>query len=77
MFAEDRTLRCVVEKWFGRTSTEPVQMSRVPHIMPKRNRCIRVSLPGRAQAIAIFFFRHDDGSWSVVPPTSQPRDLPD
>jgi hypothetical protein len=73
VFAEDRTLRCMVEKWFGRNSTEPVQVSRAPRIRPTRNRCVRVTLPGRPQAVTIFFFRHDDGSWSVVPPKRSPQ----
>lgn len=68
MFAEDRSLRCIVEKWFGRNGTEPLQVRRVPYLSPRPNRCIRVSLPGRAQPVTIFFFRHDDGNWSVVPP---------
>lgn len=68
VFADERTLRCVVEKWFGRSGAELVQVSRMPPTRPNRNRCVRVSLPGHAQGVTIFFFRHDDGNWSVIPP---------
>lgn len=74
MLLEDRSLRCMVEKWFGRNGGEPLQVSRVPHVRRNRNRtrnrCVRVCLSRPAQSVTIFFFRHDDGSWSVVPPAS-------
>ena len=73
MLVEDRSLRCVVEKWFGRGSGEPLHVSRVLHVQRdrsrNRSRCIRVCLPRPAHSVTIFFFRHDDGTWSVIPPT--------
>lgn len=65
---EDRSLRCVVEKWFGRGADEAVHVSRVQPVRRNRHRCVRVCLARPAQPVTIFFFRHDDGNWSVVPP---------
>jgi len=72
VLVEDRSLRCVVEKWFGRGSGEPIRVNRVSHARRGRNRssdrCVRVCLPRPVHSVTIFFFRHEDGSWSVVPP---------
>ena len=70
VLAEDRSLRCVVEKWFGRGSGEAVQVRRVQPVRRNRHRCVRVCLARPVQPVTIFFFRHDDGNWSVVPPAS-------
>ncbi|VVE58001.1 hypothetical protein PTE30175_05165 [Pandoraea terrae] len=71
MLTEDRSLRSVVEKWFGRDSHSSLHLSRVMHSQLGRNHCLRVDLPHSGNFITVFFFRHDDGGWSVFPPATK------
>ncbi|BDB29646.1 hypothetical protein CTP10_R70610 (plasmid) [Cupriavidus sp. P-10] len=62
------SLRFLVEKWFGSASIPSLRISRVLHSGLGRNHCVRVELPRTDNPVAIFFFRHADGSWGVFPP---------
>jgi hypothetical protein len=65
------SLRLLVEKWFAPTSATPVRVTRFSRKHPNQRRCVCVEAPREAGTIAIFFFRHDDGTWCVFPPRSE------
>lgn len=63
------SLRAVIEKWVGRTTTNPIRVIR--HRDARSRRYVHVLLSRSKTAHMIFFFRHDNGSWNVFPPESQ------
>lgn len=68
MVTVHRSLRLLVEKWFGSTPAMPVRVTQFGRMPSNRRRyvCVEVSRP--AGALAIYFFLHDDGTWRVFPP---------
>ena len=64
----EQSLRLLVDKWFAPTAATPVQVTRFSRTHANQERCVRVETLRREGAIAIFFFRHDDGAWCVFPP---------
>jgi hypothetical protein len=63
------SLRAVIDKWVGRTATNPIRVIR--HGDARSRRYVHVLLSGSQTAHMIFFFRHDNGSWNVFPPETQ------
>jgi hypothetical protein len=65
----EQSLRFQVEKWLAPSSTAQVHVTEFSRTRLGRRRyvCVETSLPGGSRAL--FFFRHDDGSWCVFPPT--------
>jgi hypothetical protein len=63
------SLRAVIDKWVGRTPTNPIKVIR--HGDARSGRYVLVSLSRSPAAHTIFFFRHDNGSWNVFPPETQ------
>jgi hypothetical protein len=63
------SLRAVIDKWVGRTATNPIKIVR--HGDARSGRYVLVSLSRSATMQTIFFFRHDNGSWNVFPPETQ------
>ena len=68
MSSRERSLRNVVESWLG---SEPENRLRITRVSRSRRRLWRYvcveSVRGDG-AMALIFFRHDDGSWCVFPP---------
>ncbi|CAN7485609.1 hypothetical protein LJR029_000888 [Caballeronia sp. LjRoot29] len=64
----EQSLRLLVEKWFAPTAETPVRITRFGRTHANQERCIRVETLRTEGAVAIFFFRHDDGIWCVFPP---------
>lgn len=64
----DRSLREVVQKWFGDAALASLQITRVPHHSVARRGCVRVEWSRCGAPITVFFFRQDDGGWAVFPP---------
>ena len=62
------TLRSMVDKWLAPNLLEEVRVTEFRHIGPNRDCYVRVEASRASGAIALFFFRHDDGSWCVFPP---------
>jgi len=60
-------LRFQVEKWFAPSSIRLVQVTRFGRTSSGR-RYVSVQAPGPLGLHTLFFFRHDDGSWTVLPP---------
>jgi hypothetical protein len=65
------SLRLLVEKWFAPTPAAPVRVTRFSPASSNPTRCVRVEALRAVDSIAIFFFRHDDGTWCVCPPRSE------
>jgi hypothetical protein len=71
MTAGGNSLRWLIEKWFGSTSEASNRITRSPRVHSSVGRCVCFESIGAGGAMKIFFFRHDDGSWSVSPPASK------
>jgi hypothetical protein len=65
----ERSLRWQVEKWLAPAPATPVHVTRFRGTVRGGHRyvCVETSLPTGVRTL--FFFRHDDGSWCVFPPT--------
>jgi hypothetical protein len=70
-----QSLRSQVEKWLAPAPATPVHVTRFSRTgwNGQRYMCVETSSPAGARAL--FFFRHDDGSWYVFPPTADRRKL--
>jgi hypothetical protein len=68
-----QSLRCQVEKWLAPAPATPVRVTAFSRtrVGGRRYVCVETSSPSGARAL--FFFRHDDGSWCVFPPTNNGR----
>ncbi|MCG5077092.1 hypothetical protein [Paraburkholderia tagetis] len=71
MASAENSLRLLVEKWLAPTPATPVRVTRFTRTRSKRRRYVRVEAVGPAGSLAIFFFRHDDGTWRVFPAESE------
>lgn len=66
----ERSLRLLVDKWLAPTPAMPVHVIRLSHKGTNPRRCVYVEALRPGGLLAIFFFRHDDGSWCVFPPAT-------
>jgi hypothetical protein len=64
----EKSLRLLIEKWLRPTFTTPIRVIRFSHTRPNRRRYVCVEAQRPEGAVALFFFRHDDGMWYVFPP---------
>lgn len=64
------SLRELVEKWLAPTPATPGHVTRFGRTSRHGHRYVCVEAAHRAGTLAIFFFRHDDGSWCVFPPAA-------
>jgi hypothetical protein len=71
MNGRERSLHVLVEKWLGHEGAKSARVTRFSHSARKRWRYVCVETLRSAGAFSIVFFRHDDGSWCVFPPSSQ------
>ena len=62
------SLRSLIDKWLAPTLASPVSVTRLSYARGRSVRCVRVESVRSSGALAIFFFQHGDGSWSVFPP---------
>nr|WP_082855234.1 hypothetical protein [Paraburkholderia phytofirmans] len=68
MKAAENSLRSLVEKWLIPNSVMPVRVTRFGRTGVSRSRYVCVEALQPKGPVALFFFRHDDGSWRVFPP---------
>ncbi|MFM0131632.1 hypothetical protein [Paraburkholderia sediminicola] len=70
-----QSLRSQVEKWLAPTSATPVRVTAFSRtgLGGRRYVCVETTSPSGAHAL--FFFKHDDGSWCVFPQTANRRKL--
>ena len=71
----EQSLRSQVEKWLAPAPATPVHVTRfsLNGWNGRRYVCVETSSPAGVRAL--FFFRHDNGSWSVFPQTANRRKL--
>jgi hypothetical protein len=66
----EQSLRFQVEKWLALAPAISVRVTEFSRtrLGGRRYVCVETSSPEGARAL--YFFRHDDGSWYVFPPTA-------
>ena len=64
------SLRQLVDKWLAPTASVPARVTHIGRMLHEGHRYIRVETAHATGTLAIFFFRHNDGSWCVFPPTA-------
>jgi hypothetical protein len=64
------SLRELVDKWLAPTLAKPGHVTNFGRTLLHRHRYVRVEAAHPAGTLAIFFFRHADGSWCVFPPAA-------
>ena len=69
--ASETSLRSLVEKWLGPTSTVPVRVTRFGHAASNQKHGVRIELLLPTGPVGLFFFRHRDGAWCVFPPAAE------
>lgn len=65
-----QSLRCQVEKWLAPAPATPVHVTRFSRTRKGGCRYVCVETSSPAGVRTLFFFRHDDGSWCVFPPSA-------
>ncbi|MBC8752292.1 hypothetical protein F6X42_39480 [Paraburkholderia sp. WC7.3b] len=68
MNTAERSLRSLVEKWLTPAAATPIRVTRFSRTGSSRGRYARVEVQRPEGSVALFFFRHDDGTWQVFPP---------
>jgi len=68
MNTAEKSLRSLVEKWLTPTSATPIRVTRFGRTGSSRSRYVCVEALQPEGAVALFFFRHGDGTWRVFPP---------
>ena len=71
MNATGSSLRILVDKWLAPNAGVPARVVRFSRMQESRLRYVCVEAVYPARTIAIFFFRHGDGSWCVFPPPAR------
>lgn len=69
MSAGERSLRRVIESWLGTRHAKHIRVTRLSQRRRQLCRYVRVEVDRDKGTLVIVFFRHDDGSWCVFPPT--------
>ncbi|WP_321896808.1 hypothetical protein [Paraburkholderia heleia] len=70
MNSAETSLRNLVDKWLAPNARVPARVVRFSRTQEQRLRYVCVEAVHPARTIAIFFFRHDVGTWCVFPPAS-------
>jgi hypothetical protein len=65
------SLRSLVNKWGGYAPGTTVRLTRSRGFQSSTARCICLAATAPDRTLTIFLFRHEDGSWSVVPPAAK------
>lgn len=71
MNRRESSLRLLIGKWFVATPAIPVRIKRLARPRFGRRRYVAVEVSREAGGAAIWFFRHQDGSWKVFPPEAE------
>jgi hypothetical protein len=70
MNGSDISLHALVEKWLAPTLSMPARVTQFGRTVSTHLRYVRLEGGPATIPVTIIFFRHDDGSWSVFPPTA-------
>ncbi len=71
MRTDGQSLRWLVHKWFGSAPASGIRVTRTIPVKSNPFRGVCVETIQSDRDLVIFFFRHDDGSWSVLPPSAR------
>lgn len=71
----ERSLRAVVEKWFGTELVATATVTRSRDALLKHRRYVRIEARQSSGTFQLFLFRHDNGMWCVFPPDPQQATL--
>lgn len=71
MYTGHMSLRLLVDKWLAPTAATPVRITHFSRTGSNGTRYVRVEALRPTGLLAILFFRHDDGSWCVFPPSTE------
>ncbi len=72
MGIRNNSLRSQVEKWLGPVSEGPVRLTRFSCTRADKTRYVGVRASCASDALTVFFFRHEHGTWCVFPPSASP-----
>jgi hypothetical protein len=64
----EKSLHSLVEKWLAPMSWASIRVIRFSRIRPEGSRYVCVEARRSHGSIALWFFRHKDGTWRVFPP---------
>ena len=73
MASSGKSLRLMVEHWLIADSSRRVRVTQFRNNRSARECYVCVEAFGEACPVAMFFFRHQDGTWRIYPPN---RELP-
>jgi hypothetical protein len=68
MKTAEKSLHSLVEKWLTPTSAMPIRVTRFGRTRISKSRYVCVEVLQPEGPVALFFFRHGDGTWRVFPP---------
>jgi hypothetical protein len=68
MHTGNKSVRVMVDKWFGPGAAMTVRVIEFSRTPSDRRRYVRIGALRPEGCLTIVFFRHDDGSWNVFPP---------
>lgn len=71
MASAERSLRKMVEYWLAPNAVKPVRVTTFRNRRLQGECFVRVEAWKTEEPIAMFFFRHRDGSWRIFPPNPQ------
>jgi len=68
MNGSDISLRSLVDKWLAPTLSMPAHVAQFGRVPATHSRYVRIDGRAASGPLTIVFFKHGDGSWSVLPP---------
>jgi hypothetical protein len=67
----DKSLRLMVEHWLAPDPGKSVRVTEFKHRRSAQKCFVRVEASRFEVPVAMFFFRHSDGSWRIFPPNQE------
>lgn len=64
------SLHSLVDKWLAPTLSMPARVTQFGRTVSTHFRYVRLEGGPATVPLTVIFFRHDDGSWRVFPPTA-------
>ena len=71
MASAEKSLRLMIEHWLGPELGDEVRVTRFRNRRSTRECYVRVETFNAAGPVAMFFFRHQDGTWRIFPPSQE------
>lgn len=71
MSSTGKSLRLMVEHWLAPESTDQVRVARFRNRRFSQECYVYVEALNATGRVAMFFFRHQDGTWRIFPPNQE------